>query len=106
MIRISDVRMSGTAAGAVVLHVTPESAVGGPLLLVQSGDTVTLSVSRRLIQLEVSNSELARREEAMGPAGPVVPERGYRKLFVTEVTQDDEGCDFRFLQSAKLGADG
>ncbi|MHA7276744.1 IlvD/Edd family dehydratase [Arthrobacter sp. Hz1] len=98
MVRISDGRMSGTAAGAVVLHVTPESAVGGPLRLVQTGDTITLSVSRRLIQSEVPEAELARREEAMGPAAPVVPERGYRKLFVTEVTQADEGCDFRFLQ--------
>lgn len=99
MVRISDGRMSGTAAGAVVLHVTPESAVGGPLRLVRTGDTVTLSVSRRLVQLEVSEEELERRESELEPASPTVPERGYRRLYVQEVTQADEGCDFQFLQA-------
>ncbi len=98
MVRISDGRMSGTAAGAVVLHVTPESAVGGPLRLVRTGDTLTLSVSRRLVQLEVSGEELKRRAKELGPASPTVPDRGYRRLYVQEVTQADEGCDFRFLQ--------
>ncbi len=102
MVRISDGRMSGTAAGAVVLHVTPESAVGGPLRLVQNGDTITLSVSRRSIQLEVSPEELARREEALGAPSAPVAARGYRKLYVSEVTQADEGCDFRFLQGTGL----
>ncbi len=102
MVRISDGRMSGTAAGAVVLHVTPESAVGGPLRLVQSGDTITLSVSRRLIHLDVSPQELRRREDALGPPPTPVAARGYRKLYVSEVTQADEGCDFRFLQSTGL----
>lgn len=97
MVRISDGRMSGTAAGAVVLHVTPESAVGGPLRLVRTGDMVTLSVSRRLVQLKVSEEELQRRADELGPASPTVPERGYRRLYVQEVTQADEGCDFRFL---------
>ncbi|MBG6183204.1 dihydroxy-acid dehydratase [Arthrobacter sp. CAN_A214] len=102
MVRISDGRMSGTAAGAVVLHVTPESAVGGPLRLVRTGDTITLSVSRRLIQLEVPEDELTRREETLGPPPAPAAERGYRKLYVSEVTQADEGCDFRFLQSTEL----
>ncbi|NJC23621.1 dihydroxy-acid dehydratase [Arthrobacter pigmenti] len=97
MVRISDGRMSGTAAGAVVLHVTPESAVGGPLRLARTGDTVTLSVSRRLVQLEVSIEELTLRDEELGPASPEVPDRGYRRLYVQEVTQANEGCDFRFL---------
>lgn len=97
MVRISDGRMSGTAAGAVVLHVTPESAVGGPLRLVRTGDRVTLSVSRRLVQIEVSDEELARRESELGSASPSIPDRGYRRLYVQEVTQADEGCDFRFL---------
>ncbi|MFJ6280494.1 IlvD/Edd family dehydratase [Arthrobacter subterraneus] len=100
MVRISDGRMSGTAAGAVVLHVTPESAVGGPLRLVRTGDTVTLSVSRRLVQLEVSDAELERRESELGPASPTVPDRGYRRLYVQEVTQANEGCDFQFLQAS------
>ncbi|GAA2173141.1 IlvD/Edd family dehydratase [Arthrobacter parietis] len=99
MVRISDGRMSGTAAGAVVLHVTPESAVGGPLKLVRTGDTITLSVSRRLVQLDVSEEELKRRSEELGPASPVIPDRGYRRLYVQEVTQADEGCDFHFLQA-------
>lgn len=99
MVRISDGRMSGTAAGAVVLHVTPESAVGGPLRLVRTGDMVTLSVSRRLVQLEVSEEELDRRADELGSATPDVPDRGYRRLYVEEVTQADEGCDFQFLQA-------
>ncbi|WP_247828298.1 IlvD/Edd family dehydratase [Arthrobacter antioxidans] len=102
MVRISDGRMSGTAAGAVVLHVTPESAVGGPLRLVQTGDTITLSVSRRAIHLDVSSEELMRREDELGLPSPPAAARGYRKLYVSEVTQADEGCDFRFLQSTEL----
>ncbi|SDI72399.1 dihydroxyacid dehydratase [Arthrobacter subterraneus] len=100
MVRISDGRMSGTAAGAVVLHVTPESAIGGPLRLARTGDVVTLSVSRRLVQMEVSEEELARREAELGPATPTVPQRGYRRLYVQEVTQADEGCDFHFLRDS------
>ncbi|GAB3533840.1 IlvD/Edd family dehydratase [Arthrobacter tecti] len=106
MVRISDGRMSGTAAGAVVLHVTPESAVGGPLRLVRTGDMITLSVSRRLVQLEVSEDELARRESELGPASPSIPDRGYRRLYVQEVTQADEGCDFRFLRGRSVNLSG
>ncbi|WP_434992119.1 IlvD/Edd family dehydratase [Arthrobacter sp. Ld5] len=107
MVRISDGRMSGTAAGAVVLHVTPESAVGGPLRLVRTGDAITLSVSRRTIHLDVPPEELVRREDELGPPPPPVAARGYRRLYVSEVTQADEGCDFRFLQSTDLpGRDG
>lgn len=98
MVRISDGRMSGTAAGTIVLHVTPESAVGGPLAYVQNGDRIRLSVEKREISLLVSDEEL----EARRAASPVVPptaERGYRKLFLESVTQADQGVDFDFLRA-------
>lgn len=91
-----------TGSGFNPCHGTPEFAVGGPLRLVRTGDTITLSVSRRLLHLEVSAQELARREDALGPPPIPVATRGYRKLYVSEVTQADEGCDFRFLQSTEL----
>ena len=96
MVRISDGRMSGTASGTIVLHVTPEAAVGGPLAHVRTGDRIRLSVARRELSLLVSDDELARRAEEQ----PVtVPEasRGYRKLFVEHVMQADRGVDFDFL---------
>ena len=68
----------------------------------RTGDTITLSVRRRLIQLEVSPEELERREEVLGPPSAPAATRGYRRLYVSEVTQADEGCDFRFLQSTEL----
>lgn len=98
IVRISDGRMSGTAFGTIVLHVTPESAIGGPLAYVQNGDRIRLSVSQREISLLVSEQELAlRRERAPG----VVPsaERGYKKLFLDTVTQADKGVDFDFLRA-------
>ncbi|MFD1210603.1 IlvD/Edd family dehydratase [Arthrobacter sp. GCM10027362] len=99
MVRISDGRMSGTAAGCVVLHVSPEAAVGGPLQHVRTGDKVVLSVRDRLLHLDVSEEELtARAQETRGHQCPR-PTRGYAKLFVNEVTQAEEGCDFRFLQA-------
>jgi len=97
MVRISDGRMSGTALGTVVLHVTPESAVGGPLGCVQSGDRIHLSVARRTLELLVPPDELARRLFAAPPARPDAP-RGYRKLFLRTVLQADEGADFDFLR--------
>jgi dihydroxy-acid dehydratase len=97
MVRISDGRMSGTAFGTIVLHVTPESAVGGPLAHVRSGDRIRLSVSRREISLLVSGEELAQRAKS-NPVTPPTAERGYRKLFLATVTQADKGVDFDFLR--------
>jgi dihydroxy-acid dehydratase len=97
MVRISDGRMSGTAAGTIILHVTPESAIGGTLAWVMNGDRIRLSVSRREISLLVSPEELAARAAAHPVTLPVAP-RGYLKLFLENVTQADEGVDFTFLR--------
>jgi dihydroxy-acid dehydratase len=97
-VRISDGRMSGTAFGTVVLHVTPESAVGGPLAYVRNGDRIRLSVAERALQLLVGDAELARRANA-APVTPPTAERGYRKLFLQSVTQADQGVDFDFLRA-------
>jgi dihydroxy-acid dehydratase len=97
MVRISDGRMSGTAAGTIVLHVTPESAIGGPLAYVRSGDRIRLSVRNREISLLVSDAELAKRARD-NPVTPPAAPRGYRKLFLQSVTQADRGVDFDFLQ--------
>jgi dihydroxy-acid dehydratase len=97
MVRISDGRMSGTAAGTIVLHVTPESAIGGPLAQVRNGDRIRLSVSRREISLLVSEAELAQRMR-QNPITPPSASRGYRKLFLQTVTQADQGADFDFLR--------
>ncbi|AET92535.1 dihydroxy-acid dehydratase [Burkholderia sp. YI23] len=100
MVRISDGRMSGTAFGTIVLHVTPESAVGGPLAYVQSGDRIRLSVAKREISLLVSDDELAARA-ARHPVTVPKAERGYRKLFFDTVTQADQGVDFDFLRATE-----
>ncbi len=98
MVRISDARMSGTAFGSIVLHITPESAVGGPLALVKTGDRIKLDVARRRIELLVSDAELAmRRRSWKEPKMRPGDERGYRKLFMDTVQQADRGCDFEFL---------
>jgi dihydroxy-acid dehydratase len=97
MIRISDARMSGTAFGTVVLHVSPDAASGGPLALVRSGDTIELSVANRRIDLLVDPAELERRRTAL-PAPPAPALRGHDWLHSQFVTQADEGCDFTFLQ--------
>ncbi|MFK0159420.1 IlvD/Edd family dehydratase [Streptomyces sp. NPDC090499] len=99
MVRISDGRMSGTAAGTIVLHVTPEAAVGGPLQLVRTGDTIRLSLSERSLELEVAEDVLAERAKSAPARREDRSARGYRRLYVDEVTQADEGCDFRFLQA-------
>jgi dihydroxy-acid dehydratase len=106
MVRISDGRMSGTASGTIVLHVTPEAAVGGPLALVQNGDRITLSVSRRELRLQVSDEELKRRAAARPANAAPAPEtqRGYRQLFTQHVTQADQGCDFDFLRATAMTA--
>ena len=99
MIRISDARMSGTAFGTIVLHVTPDAASGGPLSLVRNGDRVRLSVKKRRIDLLVEEAELARRA-AERPRMQTQPERGYAKLYAQEILGADEGCDFAFLRPA------
>jgi dihydroxyacid dehydratase/phosphogluconate dehydratase len=97
MVRISDARMSGTAYGTIVLHVTPEAAIGGPLALVRDGDRIRLSVRERRIDLLVDDRELAQRRAAWRP--PVeAPVRGYARLYMDHVLQADEGCDFDFLR--------
>jgi dihydroxy-acid dehydratase len=97
MVRISDARMSGTHYGSCVLHVSPEAAVGGPLALVRSGDTIELDVPARRLQLLVDDAELARRRAAWRPAPNPYP-RGFARLYREHVTQAHEGCDFDFLQ--------
>jgi len=101
MVRISDGRMSGTAFGTIVLHVTPESAIGGPLAHVRTGDRIRLSVSRREISLLVPDEELARRAREQ-PVQEPRAERGYRKLFLQAVTQADRGVDFDFLAAPQV----
>jgi dihydroxy-acid dehydratase len=101
MVRISDGRMSGTAFGTIVLHVTPESAIGGPLAYVRNGDRIRLSVEKRAISLLVSDEELARRAKEQ-PVQEPSAERGYRKLFLTTVTQADKGVDFDFLAAPAM----
>ncbi len=100
MVRISDGRMSGTAAGTIVLHVTPEAALGGPLAWVRTGDRIRLDVAGRSLTLLVDEAELARRRAA-DPVTPPAAERGYLKLFLDSVTQADEGVDFDFLRPPK-----
>ncbi|MFW5680031.1 MAG: dihydroxy-acid dehydratase [Pseudomonadota bacterium] len=97
MLRISDARMSGTAYGAIVLHVAPDAASGGPLALVQTGDRIRLSVEARRLDLLVDAAELERRRAAL-PGCALVPERGYAKLYAESILQADRGCDFAFLQ--------
>ncbi len=96
MVRISDSRMSGTAFGAVVLHVSPESAVGGPLALVQDGDLIELNVAERRLTLHVPDDELATRRAAWSPPPPKAV-RGYARLYVEQVNQAHDGADFDFL---------
>lgn len=97
MVRISDARMSGTAFGTIVLHVTPEAAIGGTLGLVRDGDRIKLSVANRSIDLLVDEVELDRRRTEQKPSLPE-PTRGYQKLYMDTVLQADQGCDFDFLK--------
>jgi dihydroxy-acid dehydratase len=97
MVRISDARMSGTSYGTVVLHVAPESAVGGPLALVRDGDEIELDVPSRSLTLRVPDDELARRRGAWRPRAPHFT-RGYGRMFLDHVLQANEGCDFDFLR--------
>ena len=99
MVRISDARMSGTAFGTIVLHITPESAVGGPLSIVQNGDQISLDVEARRIELLIDDAELQTRLEDREAVPPhrELARRGYAKLFEDCVLQADQGCDFDFL---------
>ncbi len=97
MVRISDGRMSGTAYGTVVLHIAPESSVGGTLALVQNDDIIHLDVENRSLQLEVSEAELVARKKKWKPPIPQA-KRGYAKLYIEHVNQADEGCDLDFLK--------
>jgi dihydroxy-acid dehydratase len=105
MVRISDARMSGTAFGTIVLHITPESAVGGPLALVRNGDLIKLDVEKRCIDLLVDEAELKQRQAALKPAAtPEWAQRGYAHLFNETILQADEGCDFDFMRAKGKGA--
>jgi dihydroxyacid dehydratase/phosphogluconate dehydratase len=97
MVRISDARMSGTNYGACVLHVSPESFVGGPLALLKEGDVIELDVAARQLNMRVAEEELARRRAAWRPQQGIYP-RGYGNLFMQHIQQADEGCDFDFLE--------
>jgi dihydroxy-acid dehydratase len=97
LLRISDARMSGTSYGAVVLHVAPESAVGGPLALVETGDRIRLDVEERRLDLLVEERELERRRVGWEPPARK-DDRGYRRLYEDHVLQANDGCDFDFLR--------
>ena len=101
MVRISDARMSGTAYGSIVLHVTPDAASGGPLAKVRDGDRISLSVAERRLDLLVAPEELGRRAVTPSP----IPRRGYAALYRREILQADYGCDFNFLRARPLGGD-
>jgi dihydroxy-acid dehydratase len=100
MVRISDARMSGTSYGTVILHVTPESAIGGPLALVENGDLIELDVPNRKLTLHVRDEELARRRAAWTPRPPAATS-GYTRMYLDHVLQADEGVDFDFLRGAR-----
>ena len=100
VVRVSDARMSGTAYGTVVLHVTPESAAGGALALVQNGDEIELDVEARKLELCVTEEELGRRRAAWMPPPPLA-NGGYQKLYIDHVLQADRGADFDFLVGSR-----
>jgi len=95
---LSDARMSGTAFGACVLHVAPESFVGGPLALVQDGDIIELDIPNRTLNLKISDDEMQSRRNAWQPPKPRY-ERGYGFMFSKHIEQADKGCDFDFLRT-------
>ncbi|MEO1524619.1 MAG: L-arabinonate dehydratase [Planctomycetota bacterium] len=102
MVRMSDARMSGTSYGTCVLHISPESAVGGPLSLVETGDEIEIDVANRSIHWHVTDQEIERRRQSK-PIEPPIPERGYGRLYAKHVTQADKGCDFDFLVGRSPG---
>lgn len=97
MVRVSDARMSGTSYGTCVLHVTPESAIGGPLAAIKEGDMINLDVASRTISLNISDDEMIKRTKDL-PERKNLYARGYTKLYINHVTQADKGCDFDFLE--------
>ena len=101
MVRLSDARMSGTSYGTCVLHIAPESYIGGPLALVQNGDLITLDVQARTLQLEISQEEMAARKTAWTPPKPMYG-RGFSALYMSQVTQANKGCDFNVLHAGKV----
>jgi dihydroxy-acid dehydratase len=105
MLRISDARMSGTSYGACILHVAPESFIGGPLALLKTGDIVRLDLAARRLDMLVSEADLSARREALQPPAPKFG-RGYGWMFSRHVMQADKGCDFDFLQSSFGAASG
>ena len=103
MVRVSDARMSGTAFGTIVLHVTPDAASGGPLALVRNGDRIRLSVKERRIDLLVDDAELQAPRGRRASRRRRSPTRGYAWLYSREILGADEGCDFAFLRPARPG---
>jgi dihydroxy-acid dehydratase len=97
MLRISDARMSGTSYGACILHVAPESYIGGPLAAVRNGDIIAVDVGQRSIHLDVPADEIARRLGEWRPPERSFP-RGYNRIYAEHITQADKGCDFDFLE--------
>ena len=104
MVRISDARMSGTSYGTCVLHIAPESAAGGPLSLVQTGDEIEIDIPERRIHWHVDGTEIERRR-AQRPDPPQIAHRGYLSLYAAHVTQADQGCDFDFLHGSSSGSE-
>ena len=102
MVRISDGRMSGTAAGTIILHVCPEAAAGGTLGIVKSGDIIKLDVKNRLLELKLSDEEINKRKKNKKIDIKMLKEEGYDKIFQESVLQADKGADFDFLRSLKL----
>jgi dihydroxy-acid dehydratase len=98
MLRLSDARMSGTSYGACILHVSPESYIGGPLALVRNGDMISVDVAARTIALDVAEDELAKRRAALRTPPPRFG-RGYGWMFSRHIKQAHEGCDFDFLET-------
>jgi dihydroxyacid dehydratase/phosphogluconate dehydratase len=97
MVRVSDGRMSGTSYGTCILHVAPEAYVGGPLAFVRNGDPIELDAEKKLLNLKISDAELAQRKAAWQPPPPKY-ERSYGAIFSRHVKQANEGCDFDFLE--------
>ncbi len=104
MVRLSDARMSGTSYGTCVLHIAPESAAGGPLALVKTGDEIEINIPERTIHWHVTDAEIASRRKTM-PTAIALPERGYSHLYAKHVTQADKGCDFDFLVGRSPGGE-
>ena len=97
MVRISDGRMSGTGFGTVILHVSPEAALGGNFAVIKTGDLITLDVSKRILSVELSDEELHKRKQEFTPL-PLVAERGYVNMYIKHVQQAHLGTDFDFLR--------